>query len=326
MAYGAKSRPWTAGCVPTGSKRLAQLADGERSRSPGPAGCRAGPSGGRPLELPQAGDPRHRRRLDLCRDGDPARGLRGADLRRQVESQRGDAGARQQRGSRRLPLRLALARSPCRPDRAPGDLPVLDPLVRVLHRPDGALMGSLVGDDVPLPRRARHRRDARRRPGDADRVPAASAARAAARLPRLLVAGRASARHRPLLDLHRPLDRRRLELALALPRGLVPGLSGLHRAPLAPGEPLLPGAPRPRRGGGRGAHRDHRQARAGDRLHGARGDRVVCARARRAALAGRAVTTALIWIALNISYYGLFLWLPFVLRPRRTSRSTCTCS
>jgi putative MFS transporter len=31
-------------------------------------------------------------------------------------------------------------------------------------------------------------------------------------------------------------------------------------------------------------------------------------------LRGRAVTTALIWIALNISYYGLFLWLPFVLQ------------
>jgi len=32
------------------------------------------------------------------------------------------------------------------------------------------------------------------------------------------------------------------------------------------------------------------------------------------ALRGRAVTTALIWIALNVSYYGLFLWLPFVLQ------------
>jgi putative MFS transporter len=31
-------------------------------------------------------------------------------------------------------------------------------------------------------------------------------------------------------------------------------------------------------------------------------------------LRGRAVTTALIWIALNVSYYGLFLWLPFVLQ------------
>jgi putative MFS transporter len=32
------------------------------------------------------------------------------------------------------------------------------------------------------------------------------------------------------------------------------------------------------------------------------------------ALRGRAVTTALVWIALNVSYYGLFLWLPFVLQ------------
>jgi MFS transporter, putative metabolite:H+ symporter len=31
------------------------------------------------------------------------------------------------------------------------------------------------------------------------------------------------------------------------------------------------------------------------------------------ALRSRAIPTALIWIALNVSYYGLFLWLPFVL-------------
>jgi MFS transporter, putative metabolite:H+ symporter len=35
-------------------------------------------------------------------------------------------------------------------------------------------------------------------------------------------------------------------------------------------------------------------------------------------LRGRAVTTALIWIALNISYYGLFLWLPFVLQDEKS--------
>jgi MFS transporter, putative metabolite:H+ symporter len=32
------------------------------------------------------------------------------------------------------------------------------------------------------------------------------------------------------------------------------------------------------------------------------------------ALRGRSLTTALVWIALNVSYYGLFLWLPFVLQ------------
>jgi putative MFS transporter len=32
------------------------------------------------------------------------------------------------------------------------------------------------------------------------------------------------------------------------------------------------------------------------------------------ALRGRAFTTALVWIALNVSYYGLFLWLPFVIQ------------
>jgi putative MFS transporter len=32
----------------------------------------------------------------------------------------------------------------------------------------------------------------------------------------------------------------------------------------------------------------------------------------------RAVSTALIWIALNVSYYGLFLWLPFVLQAEKS--------
>jgi putative MFS transporter len=36
------------------------------------------------------------------------------------------------------------------------------------------------------------------------------------------------------------------------------------------------------------------------------------------ALRGRAFTTALIWIALNVSYYGLFLWLPFVLQAEKS--------
>ena len=36
------------------------------------------------------------------------------------------------------------------------------------------------------------------------------------------------------------------------------------------------------------------------------------------ALRSRAVVTALVWIALNISYYGLFLWLPFVLQAEKS--------
>src|SRR5437899_7871463 len=36
------------------------------------------------------------------------------------------------------------------------------------------------------------------------------------------------------------------------------------------------------------------------------------------ALRTRAITTALVWIALNISYYGLFLWLPFVLQGEKS--------
>ena len=44
-----------------------------------------------------------------------------------------------------------------------------------------------------------------------------------------------------------------------------------------------------------------------------------------AALRGRP-TMVLIWIALNISYYGLFLWLPFVLQAgEELLRSTSTC-
>ena len=35
-------------------------------------------------------------------------------------------------------------------------------------------------------------------------------------------------------------------------------------------------------------------------------------------LRSRAFTTALIWIALNVSYYGLFLWLPFVLQAEKS--------
>jgi MFS transporter, putative metabolite:H+ symporter len=34
-------------------------------------------------------------------------------------------------------------------------------------------------------------------------------------------------------------------------------------------------------------------------------------------LRSRTVTTALVWVALNISYYGLFLWLPFVLQAEK---------
>jgi MFS transporter, putative metabolite:H+ symporter len=37
-----------------------------------------------------------------------------------------------------------------------------------------------------------------------------------------------------------------------------------------------------------------------------------------ARLRGRVTTTALVWIALNISYYGLFLWLPFVLQSEKS--------
>ena len=115
--------------------------DDSQHRNPGP-GRRAGPPRGRPLALPQEGDPRHRRRLDVRGDGDPARRLRRADLRRAVGAERPHAGARQQRRARRLALRLARARAARRPDRAADDLPVLDPLVRDLHGRDRARPGG----------------------------------------------------------------------------------------------------------------------------------------------------------------------------------------
>src|SRR5207249_10675492 len=108
---------------------------------------------------------------------------------------------------------------------------VLDPLVRSLHRGDRARVGALVGDDLPLPGGTRARRDAGRRPVDADRVPAPAAARAPARLPRLLVARRAALRNRALLSLSRAELRpvRRLELALPVPRRGLPGAPCIRR-------------------------------------------------------------------------------------------------
>ena len=42
-------------------------------------------------------------------------------------------------------------------------------------------------------------------------------------------------------------------------------------------------------------------------------------------LRSRTTTTGLIWIALNMSYYGLFLWLPFVLQAEKSFLSTSIC-
>ena len=175
--------------------------------------------------LPPEGGPRDGRRVDVRRDGDPARRLRGADLREPVGPERADAGAREQRRTGRFARREPDARAARRPDRPPGDLPVLDPLVRGLHRDDRPVVGAVVGDDVPLPRGARARRDARRRSLDALRVPAAAASRATARLPRLLVAGGPAARDRALVRFPRADVRplRRLELALPVRRRGVPG-------------------------------------------------------------------------------------------------------
>src|SRR5256886_5606362 len=134
--------------------------------------------------------------------------------------------------------------------------------------------------DIALPRGARARRDARRRPVDAARAPTAAAARSPARLPRLLVAGRAPCGdgalvHLPRADL-RPF--RRLELALPVPRRGVPGLSRIRRAEDAAGEPVLPRAAGPLRGGGPGADRDHGAAGRAWRVRRARGASLVPAR------------------------------------------------
>ena len=131
----------------------------------------------------------------------------------------------------------------------------------------------------------RARRDARRRPLDARRVPAAAAARAAARLPGPLVAGGTPGRDRAVVHLPRADLRpvRRLELALPVPGGRVPGLPRVRGAAVAAGEPVLPRAPGPLRGGGRSAHRDHRPAGRADRLRGPGGAPLVDARALRPA-------------------------------------------
>src|SRR5205823_8478358 len=177
--------------------------DDSRHRGSADAKRRGGPAPGRALAVPQEGDPRHRRGVDVRRDGDPARWVRRADLRRALEPRRTDAGSGQQCRTGGIALRLARSRARSGPNWAAHDLPVLDPVVRRLHRGDRARLGAVVGDDVPLPRRARPWRDARRRPVDARRVPAAAAAGAAARLPRLLVAGRAACSDGALVHLPR---------------------------------------------------------------------------------------------------------------------------
>ena len=198
-------------------------------------------------------------------------------------------------------LTLGPARGSHRP--AP-DLPVLDPLVRALHGADRRRVGAVVGDDVPLPRRSRPRCDARRRPVDALGVPAAAAARALPRLPRLLVAGRAPARNRPRVHLPRPDVRpvRRQQLALPVPRRRVPGFSRLPGQTDLAREPVLPRAARPVEGGGRGAERDH--GPPGGRGRAPRLPPEPRSSVRElvgGALRGRAFATGLIWIALNVS-------------------------
>ena len=130
---------------------------------------------------------------------------------------------------------------------------------------------------LPLPGRARPRWDARRRPVDPGGVPAAAAEGAAARVPRLLVAGRPALRDRPLVPLPRPELRplRRLELALPVPRGRVSGIARVRRPAHAAREPVLPRPPRAQPGGRGGARGDHGRARRAGRAHRTRGARVL---------------------------------------------------
>ena len=119
---------------------------------------------------------------------------------------------------------------------------------------------------LPLPRGDRARCPARRRSVDALRVSAPAEPRPLSRLPRLLLACRAPPRDRALVGLPRS-DRRRLRLALPLPRCVVPCLSRLPRAPLPAGEPVLACSQRSYRRGRRRARGDHRRPgrRRGDR-------------------------------------------------------------
>ena len=79
-------------------------------------------------------------------------------------------------------------------------------------------------------------------------------------------------------------------------------------------------------GGRRGAERDHRRPVAEGDLDAPPEPRSSMRELVGGALRDRAIATALIWIALNVSYYGLFLWLPFVLLAEKGFTSTSTCS
>ena len=176
---------------------------------------------------------RHRRRVDVRRDGDPPRRLHRAGLHGLWGINGRTLRARDRRRARRLARRQPHARPARRPHRPPRIFQYSILWYAVFTALTALAWGPWSVMTLPLPGRPRARRDARRRSVDALRVPAAAAARTLPRLPRLLVAGRAPARDRAFVHLPRPDVRplRRLRLALPLPRRVVPGLPRVPRAP-----------------------------------------------------------------------------------------------
>ena len=139
-----------------------------------PARRRGRPSRGRLHELPPRAGRGHRVRVDVRRDGDPARRLHRSGLHRPLGAvgQHLPAGSPPRRSAARSSA--ASSRPAGRPDRPPADLPGLDPLVRALHGAHRARVGAGIAVGVPLPRRHRARRACSSSTLDARRVPAAA--------------------------------------------------------------------------------------------------------------------------------------------------------
>src|SRR3989304_3552040 len=117
-------------------------------------------------------------------------------------------------------------------------LPGLRRPLRGVHGADGRLVRHRQPVRDALPSGAGPWRDARDRPRDPVRVPAAAASGTIHGLPRLLLARRVPARDRVLVSL---LHRARWRVATALPRGGVPRF---HRVPIpyrGSGESVIPG-------------------------------------------------------------------------------------
>src|SRR5215216_434760 len=113
-------------------------------RNPPPR-CRSGPRRRRLHPLPPQGRGHHRHRLDLRGHGDPADRVHPAAVRVHLGPVRHLAGLDRRLGAGRVAGRQPAARPTGRPDRTQADLPGLHPLVQPPHRPDRAGLGTDIG-------------------------------------------------------------------------------------------------------------------------------------------------------------------------------------